>query len=177
MNVWIRLWFAALILAGRLLGTHLVEREMARLQRRVETFEEQATAIRRQMEELNHLLHVAQVELCVLYLRQRCLLQPETWLRFAPAESSADEKDLDMLIGHLVKPGLATVRTEPAGEVEAPSPRSYVYHLHPDWAAIVDLLSGWTELLDTVTASWLDEMRNSHHELFTCEGKDVERFC
>ncbi|MFQ6100181.1 MAG: hypothetical protein ACE5OS_02950 [Anaerolineae bacterium] len=157
MNVWIRLWFAVLVIADRLLGTHLVERELARLQRRVEAFEEQASAIRRQMEELTHLLHAAQVELCILYLRQRHLLWPATWLRFAPAENVADEGDLDMLIGQLVKHGLATVHTEEVGE------QTYVYHLRPDWAAILDLVSTWKEHLDPVTASWLEKIRSSEN--------------
>ena len=159
MNVWIRLWFAALIIADRLLGTHLVERELARLQRRVETFEEQAATIRQHKEELSQLLHVAQVELCVLYLHQRRLLRPETWLCFAPAGSADDERDLDLFIGRLVKPGLATVRTETTDDVGARSPRPYVYHLRPDWDAIADLLSARKEHLDPMTAAWLEEMQ------------------
>ncbi len=157
MNIWTRLWFAVLIVTDRLLGTHLVERELARLQRRVETFEAQASAIRQQMEELNRLLHVVQVELCVLYLRQRHLLRPETWLRFAPAESADEERGLDLLIGRLVKHGLSTIRTEAVGE------QTYVYHLCPDWPAIADLLSARKELLDPVTAFWLDKMRSSEN--------------
>ncbi|MEA3341135.1 MAG: hypothetical protein U9R15_14315, partial [Chloroflexota bacterium] len=74
MNLWIQLWFAFLIVADRLLGTRLVEREMARLQRRVEGYEAQAATIRSQVERLNHLLHISQVEFCALYLRQRHLL-------------------------------------------------------------------------------------------------------
>ena len=155
MNTWDHLWFAVLITTDRLLGTHLVERELARLQRRVEAFEAQASAIRQQMEELNRLLHVVQVELCVLYLRQRQILRPETWLRFAPAGSVDEERCLDLLIGRLVKHGLATVRTEAVGE------QAYVYHLRPDWAAITGLLSAWKEHLDPVTAFWLDERRSS----------------
>lgn len=157
MNIWIRLWFAVLIVTDRLLGTHLVEWELARLQRRVEAYEVQAAAIRRRMEELTRLLQVAQVELCVLYLRQRHMFRPETWLRFAPAESADDEKALNLLIGRLVKHGLAAVRTETVGE------RAYIYHLRPDWAVIVGLLSAWSEHLDPLTASWLEEMRGNEN--------------
>jgi len=153
MSIWIRLWFAALVITDRLLGTHLAERELARLRRRLEAYQAQAAAIRQQREELKRLLHVAQVELCVLYLHQRRLLRPETWSRFAPAESMDDEKDLDLLIERLVKHGLATLRTQVAGE------RTYVYHLRPDWAAIVDLLSVQKEHLDPMTVAWLEEMR------------------
>lgn len=156
MNIWMRFCFAVLVFSDRLLGTHLVEREMARLQHRVETFEAQASAIRQQMEELNHLLHVVQVQLCVLYLCHRHDLRSADWLRFAPAEDADEERRLDLLIGRLVRHGLATVRTEMVAD------QTYVYHLRPDWAAIVDLLSAWEGLLDPVTASWLDEIRRSN---------------
>ena len=154
MNVWIQLWFAFLIVADRLLGTRLVERELARLQRRVEGYEAQASAIRSQVEKLNRLLHISQVEFCVLYLRQRRLLRPETWLRFAPAESADEGKSLDTFISRLVRYGLATVRTEATGE------HVYVYHLRPDWAAITALLDSQKEYLDAVTISWLEEIQN-----------------
>ena len=154
MGLLTHLWFACLVLTDRLLGTHLVEWELARLQRRVEAYEAHASAIRRQMEELDRLLHVTQVELCVLYLRQRRVLRPEIWLCFVPAERAGEERDLDMLIDRLVKHGLATVRTETVGE------QTYVYHLRPDWAAIVDLLSAWRKYLDPLTTSWLDKMRS-----------------
>ncbi len=158
MNIWMRLWFAVLIITDRLLGTHLAEWKLARQQRRMEAYEAQAFAIRRQMEQLDRLLQVTQVELCVLYLRQRRILRPETWLRFAPAENVDEERGLDLLIGRLVKHGLATVRTETVGEVRPRSPRPYVYHLRPDWAAMVDLLSAWKEHLDPLAVSWLEEM-------------------
>nr|HID14668.1 hypothetical protein [Anaerolineae bacterium] len=157
MSIWTRLWFAVLTVTDRLLGTRLVEREMARLQRRIEAYEAQAATIRQQMEEFNRLLQVAQVELCVFYLRQRRILRPETWLRFAPGESADEEKNLDMLIGHLVKHNLAAVRTEAVGE------QTYVYHLRPDWAAIVGLLSAWKGYLDPLTLSWLEEMRSNEN--------------
>jgi hypothetical protein len=152
MGLWTHVWFACLVLADRLLSTHLVEWELARQQRRVEAYGAQACAIRRRMEELDRLLRVTQVELCVLYLRQRRILQPETWLRFAPAQNVDEERGLDLLIGRLVKHGLAAVRTEMIGE------QTYVYHLRPDWAAMVDLLRAWKEQLDPLVISWLEEM-------------------
>jgi hypothetical protein len=154
MNVWTHLWFAVLIITDRLLGTHLVDRELDRLQRHVEAHQAQASAMLRQMEPLSRLMHIAQVELCVLYLHQRYLVRPESWLRFAPDESADEERNLDLLIGRLAKQGLATVRTEEVGE------QTYVYHLRPDWAAIAALLDTWKEHLDSVTASWLDDMRS-----------------
>jgi hypothetical protein len=154
MNIWDRVWFTVLILADRLLGTCLVERELARMQRRVDAYQAQASAIQQRMEGLERLLHVIHVELCILYLRQRRLLQPETWLRFAPAEGIGEERDLDLLISQLVKHGLATVRTEAVSE------RTYVYHLRPDWDAIADLLSTWKEHLDPLTIAWVEEVRS-----------------
>lgn len=155
MNIWIRLWFALLIITDRLLGTHLVEREMSRLQQRVAIFEQRAEALRRQMKELNQLLHVVQVEMCVLCLRQRQLLRPDDWLRFVPSESAEEEKLLDLMIGRLVKYGLATVHLEAVGE------KVYVYYLDPNWDGIVALLSTWRDRLDPVTIEWLDSVRQS----------------
>jgi hypothetical protein len=152
MTVWMRLRYAALAVADRLLGTHLVDREMVRLQHHLEAFQEQALTLRNQMEDLNQLLHIVQVQLCVLYLRQRHILRPESWLRFAPAESADEERDLDLLIGQLVRHGLSAVRTEKAGD------DTYVYHLRPNWTAIVDLLGGWQESRDPATAAWLTDM-------------------
>lgn len=62
-----------------------------------------------------------------------------------------------MLIGQLVKHGLATVRTEAVGE------QTHVYHLRLDWAAILDSMSAWKEHLDPVTASWLEKIRSSEN--------------
>ncbi|RLC67739.1 MAG: hypothetical protein DRI48_01480 [Chloroflexi bacterium] len=156
MNAWVRLRFAVLILADRLLGTHLVDRELARLQQHIEIFEKQASTIRKQMGELNRLLHLIQVQMCVLYLHQRYLLRPESWLCFAPAESTAEEKELELLIGRLVKHDLAKIRTESLGD------QRYVYYLRPDWDALVNLLNtGEPQYLDPVVTSWLDEMRSS----------------
>jgi hypothetical protein len=149
MSIWTRVRYMVFAFTDRLLGTRLIDREKARLQRHLEVFEDRATALREQMEDLSRLLHVVQVQLCVLYLRQRHMLRPETWLRFAPAESASEERDLDLLIGRLVKYGLSTITTEKVGK------DTYVYHLQPDWAAIVDLLGGWRESQDPATIAWL----------------------
>jgi hypothetical protein len=151
MRVWTRLWFVLLAVTDRLLGTRLVERKMTRLQRWIEEYEAHAVAIQRQQKELERLLHVTQVSLCILYLYQRRLFRPETWLRFAPAEGADEEEGLDMLIEQLVKHDLAAVRVETVGE------QTYVYFLHPDWSAIKDLLGDRKEHLDPTMASWLEE--------------------
>jgi hypothetical protein len=155
MSIWTRVRYAVFALTDRLLGTRLIDREKARLRHHLELFEDRTAALREQMEDLNQLLHIVQVQLCVLYLRQRHMLRPETWLCFAPAESANEERDLDLLIGRLVRYGLSTIRTEEVGE------RSYVYHLQPDWAKIVDLLSGWRESQDPATAAWLSDLARS----------------
>ena len=112
MSIWMRVRYVVFAIADRLLGTRLIDREKARLRHHLELFEDQTVALREQMEDLNQLLHVVQVQLCVLYLRQRHMLRPETWLSFAPAESADEERDLDLLIGRLVRYGLSTVRTQ-----------------------------------------------------------------
>jgi hypothetical protein len=66
MSAWMRLWFFVLIVVDRLLGTHLVGRESARLQRRVEAYQAQASTIQQRVEELSRLLHVSQVDHIVL---------------------------------------------------------------------------------------------------------------
>ena len=149
MSIWTRVRYVVFAITDRLLGTRLIDRERAHLQHHLEVFEDRATTLREQMEDLNRLLHVVQVQLCVLYLRQRHMLRPETWLRFAPVESVNEERDLDLLIGRLVRYGLSTIMTEKVGE------NTYFYHLQPDWAAIVDLLGGWRESQDPATAAWL----------------------
>lgn len=153
MSVWSRLGFALLIVADRLLGTHLAERQLSRMQRRVDVYQAEAAAIQRQMAELNRLLHIAQVELCVLYLRQRRFLLPDTWLCFSPGKSTAEESGLNLLIDRLAKHGLAMIHTEEIGE------QAYVYHVCPDWRAIVDLLSSWREHVNPLALTWLEEVR------------------
>ncbi len=155
MNFWVRLRFLMYVLLDRWFGTHLVDREMGRLQATMDRFEGQASVLQRQMGDLNHLLHVIQVQMCVLYLRQRHSLRPEGWLRFDPRESEEEEHGVDLLINRLVRHNLATVQTEVVG------PREYVYQLRPRWAAIVELLSAQEGLLDSWTASWIDGIRSS----------------
>ena len=153
MTIWTRLRFWALLVTDRLLGTHLVDREMVCLQRHVGMFESQVSVLRQQMEDLNLLLHVVQLQMCVLYLRQRHILRPETWLCFAPNEGPDEEKSLDLLVNRLLKHKLATVRTEAAGE------GNYIYHLRPDWEAIGSLLSNSQGFNDCMTVAWLEEIR------------------
>ncbi len=157
MSIWARLRFAALVATDRLLGTHLVDREMAHLQQHMEAFAGGVSTLRQQMRDLNLLLHAVQVQMCVLYLHQRHILRPATWLCFTPDESEDEEKSLDLLVNRLVRHNLATIRTEVVGE------RAYAYHLRPDWDAIVDLLGSWQEFDNPVISAWLDEIRSNNN--------------
>ena len=77
----------------------------------------------------------------------------DDWLRFAP-RGDDDEALLDSAIECLVKPRLAAIDDEPAG------PGNYIYHLHPDWAAIIarlDRMLKWDEQGQTFM---LDERGN-----------------
>ena len=107
MSIWARLRFAALVATDRLLGTRLVDREMAHLQQHMEALEGGVSALRQQMGDLNLLLHAVQVRMCVLYLHQRYILRPTTWLCFTPDESEDEEKSLDLLVKRLVRHDLA----------------------------------------------------------------------
>jgi hypothetical protein len=156
MNLWMRLRFVALVISDRLLGTQLVERELERLNRRIKSYEAQADAIQQQRENLSDLLLTAQVELCVLYLQQRYILQPQTWLRFAPAEDPEEERGLDMLIDRLVKQKFASVHVDEIDESSEGNEQTYVYHLRPDWAAIIEQLYSRKEHLDPETISWIE---------------------
>lgn len=149
MKGWTRLWMTGLLLLDRLLGTDLTERELARREAKVAAQEARLIAIRQRMAELDELLAITELELCLLYLRQRHLLRRDTWLRFAPAEAEAEEKGLDLVIEQLVKRGLASVRTEPLGE------EAYIYHLRPDWTAIASRLAVYHEALDAEVTTWV----------------------
>ena len=159
MNLWMRLRFNFFILIDWLLGTRLVDGELAHLQGRVQACETRVSEVQQQVDDLNRFLYVLQVELCVLYLRQRYLLHPHTWLRFSPADGMDEGAGLDLLIGQLVKPGLASVRSAGGGD------GTYVYHLRPDWDAIVYVLSGWRAHLEPLTMVWISELRS------ICDGE------
>jgi hypothetical protein len=124
-----RILFTALILVDHLLGTRLAEKELARREAKVTRYKAQMTELEKQLTRLEGLLGAINLRLCLLYLRERNLLSPERWLSFDPNKPEED-KGLDLLIEHLVKPGLATVETDKVEESH------YIYHLQPDWAAI-----------------------------------------
>lgn len=157
MSPWTRLRLALLLVVDRLLGTHLVEREMACLQVHIEACQDRAEAIQQQMQELNRLVSVTQVEFCLLILHRRYLQRPEEYLRFVPAEDADEEKALDLMIEHLMRRGLAAVHAEVIDEC------TYAYHVHPDWRAICSQLGEQKEKIDPTVWAWLEETRRGEN--------------
>jgi hypothetical protein len=103
---------------------------------------------------LGELLEAANLQLCLLYLRQRNLLSPQRWLHFDPVNPQEDQ-GLDLLINHLVKPRLAAIEMQ---EVES---NHYIYRLKPDWAAIGDFLAQREADLQPEIANWLKTLKKT----------------
>ena len=143
-----KILFTALILVDHLLGTHLVDKELARREAKVVRYRTQMTELEEQLTRLEGLLGALNLRLCLLYLRERSLLSPERWLSFDPNDPEED-RGLDLVIEHLVKPRLATIEMD---EVEE---GHYVYHLQPDWAAIRALFTEQQADLEPDMKGWL----------------------
>lgn len=146
-----KILFAALILVDHLLGTHLVDKELARREAKVARYRARMTELEKQLTRLEGLLGALNLRLCLLYLRERSLLSPERWLSFDPNDPEKD-KGLDLLIEHLVKSRLATIEMD---EVEE---GHYVYHLRPDWAAIRAVFAEQQADLEPGMKGWLSEL-------------------
>lgn len=146
-----KILFTALILVDHLLGTNLAEKELSRREAKVARYRARMTELEKQLTRLEGLLRALNLRLCLLYLRERSLLSPERWLSFDPSDPEED-KGLDLIIEHLVKPRLATVEMD---EVEE---GHYVYHLQPDWAAIRLLLAEQQTDLEPDMKGWLSEL-------------------
>ena len=143
-----KILFTALILVDHLLGTSLVEKELSRREAKVARYRTRMTELEKQLTRLEGLLGAINLRLCLLYLRERGLLSPERWLSFDPNDPE-EEKGLEMLIEHLVKPRLATIEMD---EVEE---GHYVYHLQPDWAAIRAFFAEQQADLEPDMKGWL----------------------
>ena len=143
------LWAHLLLMTDRLLGTRLVERELARRQAAIERLVAHLEAVNRELEVLAEELRFQRLVLCLLELEARSERESlDDWLCFAPL-GEGDEPLLDSAIECLVKPRLAAVDVTPAG------PGSYVYRLRPDWAAIIARLGGIAVAAELI--SWLEE--------------------
>jgi len=143
-----RILFTALILVDHLLGTKLAEKELARREAKVARYRAQMTELERQLIKLEGLLGAINLRLCLLYLRERSLLSPERWLCFDPNDPEED-RGLDLVIEHLVKPRLATIEMDRVEEGQ------YVYHLQPDWAAIRAFFAEQKADLEPDMKGWL----------------------
>ncbi len=142
----------ALLLIDRLFGTRLVERELARRQARIERLVGLMDQLNQDLGALAETVGDYQLMQCLLELEARSKRPDlDDWLRFAP-QGGDDEALLDSAIECLVKPRLAAISDKAVG------PGNYIYHLYPDWAAII------ARLQDTSVASelmpWLEEQNH-----------------
>ncbi len=146
-----RILFTALILVDHLLGTNLVEKELARREAKVARYKAQMTELEKQLTRLEGLLGAINLRLCLLYLRERSLLSPERWLSF-DSNDPEEDRGLGLVIEHLVKPRLATIEMDKVEEGH------YVYHLQPDWAAIRAFFAEQQADLEPDMKGWLSEL-------------------
>ena len=147
-----KILLAGLGVIDRLCATDFLEREVARRKAKVARSEARLAEISEQLVKLGGLLEAANLQLCLLYLRQRELLSPHRWLHFDPANPQEDQ-GLDLLINHLVKPRLAAIEMQ---EVEK---HHYTYRLDPDWAAIDTFLAQREADLQPDIADWLETLK------------------
>ncbi len=154
LSVLRRLRFIFLLTLDRVFNTRFVERETARLRDDLASFEAQASQLQGQMSELDQLMRLLHIQICMLCLRQRQLQRPDDWLHF-DLSAEGEEKELDLLIEHLVKQSLAAVTTVSKKD------SGYVYKLDPNWAQIERMLHGKRDeqAIDSVTKAWLSERR------------------
>ena len=146
-----KILFTALILLDHLLGTHLVEKELARREARVARYRTEMMDLERELAKLEGPLGAINLRLCLLYLRERSLLSPERWLAFDPNDP-AEDKGLGLVIEHLVKPRLATIEMDQVEEDH------YLYYLKPDWAAIRAFFAEQQPDLEPDMEGWLSEL-------------------
>ena len=147
-----KILLAGLGIVDRLFATNLLEREVARRKAKVARSEARLAEISEQLVKLGGLLEAANLQLCLLYLRQRNLLSPQRWLHFDSANPE-EEQGLDLLINHLVKPRLAAI------EIQEVEKNHYIYKLKPDWAAIGAFLAQREADLQPEIADWLKMLK------------------
>jgi len=133
----------------RLWGTHLVEWELVRRQRRIERLTADMDTFNRELETLAEELTLTRLVLCLVDLRARSERDDlDDWLCFAP-HRDGEEQLLDSAIDCLVKPQLARVDADLVG------PHEYIYYLNPDWAAIAARLRDAAVAVKLV--DWIEE--------------------
>ncbi len=158
-----KILLAGLGIIDRLFATSFLEREVARRKARVARSEARLAEISEQLLKLEAMLETANLQLCLLYLRQRNLLSPQRWLHFDSANPQEDP-GLDLVIHHLVKPRLATIETQEAssrGSARGVEKSHYIYRLEPDWAAIGDYLAQREADLQPEIADWVKTLKKT----------------
>lgn len=148
MKVRDKILFTILILMDHLLGTDLTEKELSRREAKLAHYQARMRELEKQLTQLEGQLGTLSLRMCLLYLRERSLVAPERWLSFDPRNPEED-KGLDLVIEHLVKPHLATVEMDKVEEGH------YIYHLRPHWAAIRTLFAEQQVDLEPGMAGWL----------------------
>jgi hypothetical protein len=143
-----KILFTILILLDHLLGTNLVQKELSRREAKVARYRARMTELEKQLTKLENMLGAINLRLCLLYLRERNLLSPERWLSF-DSNDPEEDKSLELLVEHLVKPRLAAIEMD---EIEE---GRYLYHLQPDWAAIHAFLVEQQADLEPGLREWL----------------------
>lgn len=147
MRFWDRLWLTLLLTADRLFGTRWLERELSRRQSALAAYQNRAEGIQHAIEHLEDHLEALHLQLCILYLRQRHMIDPANWL--ALESGGDDEPGLNLLIQHLVRPRLAAVETQTL------APGRHAYLFRPHWQAIVTTLENVAVTLEPDTVAWL----------------------
>ena len=154
MRIGDKILLTGLGIIDHLFATNFLEREVARRKARVARSEARLAELSEQLDKLGELLEAANLQLCLLYLRQRELLLPHRWLHFDTANPQEDQ-GLDLLVHHLVKPRLAAIEMQ---EVEK---NHYIYKLKPNWAAIGDYLAQREADLQPEIADWLKTLKKT----------------
>jgi len=156
-----KILLAGLGVIDHLFATDFLEREVTRRKAKVARSEARLAEISEQLVKLGGLLEAANLQLCLLYLRQRELLSPHRWLHFDPANPQEDQ-GLDLLINHLVKPRLAAIEIQEAssrGSARGGEKNHYTYRLDPDWMAIGAFLAQREADLQPDIADWLETLK------------------
>ena len=156
-----KILLAGLGIIDRLFATDFLEREVARRKANIARSEARLAEISEQLLRLGGLLEAANLQLCLLYLRQRNLLSPQRWLYFDSA-NPAEEQGLDLLINHLVKPRLAAIEMQEAssrGSARGVEKNHYIYKLEPYWAAIGAFLAQQEADLQPEIVDWLNTLK------------------
>jgi hypothetical protein len=124
-------WSRFLVLADALFGSHLLEWELARRQRRIERLTNELLDVDRDLEAAARALDFYQITFCLILLKTRSeRAGAGDWLSF-DTRLEGDEDVLNSVIECLVKTHLARL------DVLSSESGHQVYRLVPDWSAIM----------------------------------------